>query len=40
MPTNVNGSASFSFVPARAGTGAGGTSEFSRARIVVRPAAG
>ena len=50
VTTNANGNASFEFVPARAipvswrvtatATGVGGTSEFSRARIVVRPAVG
>jgi CSLREA domain-containing protein len=50
VTTNARGNASFSFVPARAvpvgwrvtatATGAGGTSEFSRARIVTRPVSG
>lgn len=47
VTTNANGNAPFTFVPARSvgvswrvtatATGVGGTSEFSRSRIVVRP---
>ncbi len=50
VTTNRNGNASFEFVPARSvpvswrvtatATGVGGTSEFSRSRIVVRPISG